>query len=89
MKVISRSATAAGFALLMLSTVATAQPAPASPSAPSVVLQPLISSPMPVRREPAFVAPPPVRDEPETPWRAANDEAARLGGHVGQLRGRR
>jgi hypothetical protein len=28
--------------------------------------------------------PPPA--EPEaTPWRAANDEAARLGGHVGQL----
>lgn len=35
-----------------------------------------------------FVAPPAVGDEPEIEWRAANDEAARLGGHVGQARER-
>ena len=35
-----------------------------------------------------FVRPPAVIDEPETDWRNANDEAARLGGHAGQVRGR-
>lgn len=35
-----------------------------------------------------FVRPPAVVDEPETDWRNANDEAARLGGHAGQVRSR-
>jgi hypothetical protein len=89
------SATAIGSVLLAFSTLAVAQQptsspsAPSVPSTPSVVVHPLVVSPMPISRDPAFVAPPPVRDEAEVEWRTANDEAARLGGHVGQLRGRR
>jgi hypothetical protein len=35
-----------------------------------------------------FVPPPAVADERELDWRAANEDAARLGGHVGQARER-
>lgn len=57
--------------------------------APSM-LAPLVERPAAstARIGSTFVAPPAVEDVPETDWRTANDEAARLGGHVGQLRGR-
>lgn len=67
-----------------------AQTAPrADRNAPSAVAPLLAPSPQPqVNQGSTFVAPPAIDDEPETEWRAANDEAARLGGHVGQARER-
>lgn len=54
------------------------------------VLAPLVVRPGAQKDQPTslFEAPPPVKDESEADWRAANEEAARLGGHVGQVRGR-
>ncbi len=64
--------------------------APEAPRAAPSMIAPLLPQPTTnaSRNESVFVAPPSVEDEPETDWRRANDEAARLGGHVGQLRGR-
>ncbi len=61
-----------------------------APRAAPSMIAPLLHQPAAnaSRSDSAFVAPPAVQDEPETDWRRANDEAARLGGHVGQLRGR-
>ncbi len=79
-------------ALAALATVAAAQTrAPEAPRAAPSMVAPLVQHPgtNPTRNGSAFVPPPMVEDEPETAdWRRANDEAARLGGHVGQLRGR-
>lgn len=60
-----------------------------APLAPSV-LSPLVTRPAvpPPALQPIFVPPPPVEDAPDLDWRQSNDDAARLGGHVGQLRGR-
>lgn len=54
------------------------------------VLAPLVVRPGPSKDQSTslFEAPPPVKDEAEVDWRASNEEAARLGGHVGQVRGR-
>lgn len=58
-------------------------------NAPSAVAPLLAPSQQPQASQGStFVAPPAVGDEPEIEWRAANDEAARLGGHVGQARER-
>jgi hypothetical protein len=88
MKAVSRLAMAA-LVLSFGAVAAMAQPAAPAASSPSAVVRPLTTPPPPAGREPVFVPPPPVRDDPEIDWRAANDEAARLGGHVGQMRGRR
>jgi len=87
-------ATAAGLVVSALAgfpAVAAAQTRPpeAPRPAPSMVA-PLVQQPgaNSARNGSVFVPPPAVEDEPETDWRHANDEAARLGGHVGQLRGR-
>ncbi len=88
-------AIAAGLAVLALAgfpTVAAAQTrAPEPPWAAPSMVAPLVPQPgtNPTRNGSVFVTPPAVEDEPESAdWRRANDEAARLGGHVGQLRGR-
>jgi hypothetical protein len=56
-------------------------------NAPSAVAPLLVpSQQLQASQGSTFVAPPTVGDEPEIEWRAANDEAARLKGHVGQTR---
>ena len=56
-------------------------------SAPSAVAPLLAPGQQPQASQGStFVAPPAVGDEPEIEWRTANDEAARLKGHVGQSR---
>lgn len=83
-----------GLALTLVATalgtpvMAQTPPSPSVQPAPSVILAPLADRPRPLPA-PVFETPPAIRDEPEADWRAANDEAARLGGHVGQMRGRR
>lgn len=56
-------------------------------NAPSAVAPLLAPSPQSQTGQGStFVPPPAVGDEHEIEWRAANDEAARLKGHVGQTR---
>jgi hypothetical protein len=55
--------------------------------APAAVAPLLAPSPQPQAGQGStFIPPPAVGDEPDIEWRAANDEAARLKGHVGQIR---
>lgn len=63
---------------------------PETPRQTPSMLAPLVARPAAnaARVGSTFVAPPAVEDGTETDWRNANEEAARLGGHVGQLRGR-
>ncbi len=41
----------------------------------------------PARYESAFAGYAPFRDQDVAPWRDLNDEAARIGGHIGIMRG--
>lgn len=75
---------------VVVTTGALSQGIPPNNTKSPSVLAPLVVRPEPSKDQPTsqFEAPPPVKDEAEADWRAANEEAARLGGHVGQVRGR-
>ncbi len=75
---------------VLVTTESLSQGIPSGNAQSPSVLAPFVVRPGPSKEQPAslFEAPPPIKDEAESDWRAANEEAARLGGHVGQLRGR-
>ncbi len=77
-----RSKLALHAALLLASLPVAAQQlatraAPTDPAAPVP----------PVRYESAFAGYAPFRDQAVAPWRELNEEAARIGGHIGIMRG--
>ena len=78
------------FAPVVVTTEALSQGVSSGNAQSPSVLAPLVARPGPQKDQPTslFEAPPPVKDESEADWRAANEEAARLGGHIGQVRGR-
>lgn len=69
-----------GIAALISATAAAQDAAPRNPADPSVAV------PAP-RYESAFSGYARQRDEKIAPWREVNDEVARVGGHIGILRG--